>query len=71
MQSAAQEGGGGEGPAHEMAEGPMQEAAEKAAQAAYFASLNKSAADRAATKAASLAKMSNYVSEVIKRSQKR
>jgi hypothetical protein len=70
MQSAAQEGGG-EGPAHEMAEGPMPEAAEKAAQAAYFATLNKYAGDRAATKAGSLAKMSNYVSEVIKRSQKR
>lgn len=62
---------GGEGPAHEMAEAPMQEAAEKAAQAAYFATLNKFAADRSATKAGSLAKMSNYVSEVIKRSQKR
>jgi hypothetical protein len=62
---------GGEGPAHEMAEAPMQEAAEKAAQAAYFATLNKYAGDRAATKAGSLAKMSNYVSEVIKRSQKR
>ena len=62
---------GGEGPAHEMAEAPMQEAAEKAAQAAYFATLNKFAADRPATKAGSLAKMSNYVSEVIKRSQKR
>ena len=75
-QAAAQEGGaggmpGGEGPAHEMAESPMQEAAEKAAQAAYFATLNKFAADRSATKAGSLAKMSNYVSEVIKRSQKR
>jgi hypothetical protein len=75
-QAAAQEGGaggmpGGEGPAHEMAEAPMQEAAEKAAQAAYFATLNKYAGDRAATKAGSLAKMSNYVSEVIKRSQKR
>jgi len=70
MQSAAQEGGG-EGPAHEMAEAPMQEAAEKAAQAAYFATLNKYAGDRTATKAGSLAKMSNYVSEVIKRSQKR
>ena len=75
-QATAQEGGaggmpGGEGPAHEMAESPMQEAAEKAAQAAYFATLNKFAADRAATKAGSLAKMSNYVSEVIKRSQKR
>lgn len=75
-QATAQEGGaggmpGGEGPAHEMAESPMQEAAEKAAQAAYFATLNKFAADRSATKAGSLAKMSNYVSEVIKRSQKR
>lgn len=75
-QAAAQEGGaggmpGGEGPAHEMAESPAQEAAEKAAQAAYFATLNKFAADRSATKAGSLAKMSNYVSEVIKRSQKR
>ena len=75
-QAAAQEGGaggmpGGEGPAHEMAEAPAQEAAEKAAQAAYFATLNKFAADRSATKAGSLAKMSNYVSEVIKRSQKR
>jgi hypothetical protein len=62
---------GGEGPAHEMAEAPMQEAAEKAAQAAYFATLNKYAGDRATKKAGSLAKMSNYVSEVIKRSQKR
>jgi hypothetical protein len=78
-QAVAQEGAGGgaggmpggEGPAHEMAEAPMQEAAEKAAQAAYFATLNKYAGDRAATKAGSLAKMSNYVSEVIKRSQKR
>ena len=78
-QAVAQEGAGGgaggmpggEGPAHEMAESPMQEAAEKAAQAAYFATLNKFAADRSATKAGSLAKMSNYVSEVIKRSQKR
>jgi hypothetical protein len=78
-QAVAQEGAGGgaggmpggEGPAPEMAEAPMQEAAEKAAQAAYFATLNKYAGDRAATKAGSLAKMSNYVSEVIKRSQKR
>jgi hypothetical protein len=62
---------GGEGPAHEMAEAPAQEAAEKAAHIAYYASLHKSASDRAAKKAGSLAKMSNYVSEVIKRSQKR
>ena len=62
---------GGEGLAPEMAEAPAQEAAEKAAHIAYYASLHKSASDRAAKKAGSLAKMSNYVSEVIKRSQKR
>ena len=62
-QAAAQEGGAGGMPGGE--------GAEKAAQAAYFATLNKFAADRSATKAGSLAKMSNYVSEVIKRSQKR